>query len=582
MSPDLDDAITGEVVRAALSLAAEEASIVVVRAAHSTFIQEGADACAAILDVGARLVAQSAATTLMHGASLRETLPAVIGDIGLGEMAPGDVYVTNDPYRGGIHANDLLVFRPVFDGGEPRWFTGTLIHVADVGGVAAAGLAALATDVYSEGLLLPPVRLLAGDEPVPEVWRILARNSRSPDRVLGDVRALVAGVNVMASRLEELVARYDAATLTAHVDAAISYAATRMRDELRRLPSRRYTGSFVIEGDGVDPDRPHEVRVAVEVDGDAVNVDFTGTTAQARGAINSSWSQSRSAVVYALRCFVDPTIPMNEGCFSPITMTAPAGTLVNPAPPAACGGRIVTMCAAIDAIVAALSDARPERAVAASGLIHVYAMHGARADGRPWLTLGYEFGGIGARNGCDGPDATGAYLLGGRSVIAQVEPLEAQLPLLVRSYRIRTDSGGAGTHRGGLGVETVIEVREDATLTSRADRVALPPPGRDGGSPGAAGHSSVRRADGREETLPVKAAGVPLAAGDAYVMRTSGGGGFGPPDARDPSRVLDDVLEGRCSREVAEAAYGVVLDATGRSVDEDATMRARRARGTQA
>ncbi len=566
-----DDDITAEVVRAALALAAEEASIVVVRAAHSTFIQEGADACAAVLDSRGRLVAQSAATTLMHGASLRATLPSLLADVPLERMQPGDVYVTNDPYRGGIHANDLLVFRPVFAGNEVRLFAGTLIHVADVGGVAAAGLAALATDVFAEGLLLPPVRLVAAGEPVADVWRILERNSRGPDKVAGDVRALVAGVNVMAARIEELVDRYDMDTVAAQIDASIDYAATRMREELRRLPDGRYRGSFAIESDGVDVERTYEVQVAVEVHDGEVRVDFEGTSPQARGSINSSTSQTLSAVVYAIRCFVDPTIPMNEGCFLPVTVSARPGCLVNPEPPGACGGRIVTMCAAIEAIIAALSQARPDRAVAASALIHVYSMAGTRTEGRPWLTLGYDFGGIGARNGADGPDATGPYVLGGRSVITQVEPLEAQLPLLVRSYRLRADSGGAGTFRGGLGVETSIEVLSDTTLTSRADRVALPPPGSHGGRSGEPGRSSILRRDGHEETLDARAAGVALRAGDRYVLRTSGGGGFGAPHGRDPALVLADVLEGRCTRAHAQEVYGVVLDSTGTALDEQAT-----------
>ncbi|MBV8950235.1 MAG: hydantoinase B/oxoprolinase family protein [Actinobacteria bacterium] len=590
------DAITAEVVRAAFALAAEEAGIVVVRAAHSTFIAEGADACATVLDTRGRLVAQSAATTLMHGASLRATLPALLEDVPLDGMRPGDVYVTNDPYRGGIHANDLLVFRPVFAGrrsggvggrpgrrsevdpndaaNRPTWFAGTLIHVADVGGVAAAGLAALATDVFAEGLLLPPVALVRQGEAVPEVWRILERNSRSPDRVLGDVRALVAGVNVMTARIEELVDGYGVDAVAAEVDGSIDYARTRMRDELRRLPRGRYHGSFAIEGDGVDPDRTYDVRVTVDVGDGDVSVDFDGTSPQARGSINSSTSQTLSAVVYAIRCFVDPTIPMNEGCFEPVRVRAPRGCLVNPDPPAACGGRIVTMCAAIEAIIAALAEARPDHAVAASSLIHVYALAGASDGGRPWLTLGYEFGGIGARNGADGPDATGPYVLGGRSVITQVEPLEASLPVLVREYRLRADSGGPGTFRGGLGVETTIEVLSDATLTSRGDRIALPPRGSHGGAHGEPGRSSVHRTAG-EETLDARAAGVALRAGDRYVLRTSGGGGFGPPRRRDPAAVLADVLDGRCTPAHAEQVYGVVLDTTGVAVDEQATARLR-------
>ena len=181
-TPSVDDVITAEVIRGALLVAAEEASIVVVRAAHSTFIQEGADACAAILDADAQLVALSTATSLMHAASLRCSLPALIEDVPLATMRPGDVFAMNDPYRGGIHANDILVFRPVFSDGGVRFFGGTLIHVADVGGVSAGGLAALATDTFAEGLMLPPVHLFREGEPVRDVLRIIEGNSRTPDK----------------------------------------------------------------------------------------------------------------------------------------------------------------------------------------------------------------------------------------------------------------------------------------------------------------------------------------------------------------------------------------------------------------
>ena len=552
----VDDAITGEIVRNGLAVATEEASIVVVRAGHSSHIQEGADACAALLDTAGRLVALSTATSLMHAASLRCSLPALIEDVALDTMAPGDVFALNDPYRGGIHANDILVFRPVFADDRVVFFAGTLIHVADVGGVSAAGLAALATDTFVEGLLLPPVRLFRGGEPADDVLRIIGRNSRTPDKVVGDVHALVAGVNVIARRVEELHDRFGAAQVQRFVQQDIDDSERRMRASLAELPAGRYEGAFTIDSDGIDA-RTFEVRAAITVDGDGtIDVDLAGTSAQARGAINASVSQTLSGIVYAIRCFADPTIPMNEGCFRPLQVHLPPGSLVNPDPPAACGGRLVTVAAATEAILQALAQAAPDRAVAASGLIHVYALSGTRADGTAWLTLLYEFGGLGARAGSDGPDATGAFFLGGRSVIPQVEPLEAQYPFVVRSARLLPDSGGPGTWRGGLGVETVIELLADATLTVRGDRIGtLPPPGARGGQPGRPGSFSVERADGRVELLAARQTDVHLAAGDRFVLRTSGGGGLGPPPDRDPASVDHDVATGKVSSSGAARDY---------------------------
>ncbi len=536
----MTEAITAEVVRNALTVAAEEGSVVVVRSSHSTNIQEGADAAAALLDARGRLISQSAATTVLHSASLRCGLQSLLEEIPVDGMRPGDVLALNDPYRGGIHANDIMVLRPVFAGGRVRWFSGTLIHVADVGGVAVGGLGSLATDTFAEGVLLPPVWLYREGEPNRDVFGIIERNSRAPAKVIGDIHALVGGVNVMARRLDELAQRYGADELDRLIDGFIDYARLLTAEGLRRLPAGTYRGSFTIDGDGVEAGRTFDVAATVTIgDGRAV-VDLTGTSPQSRGAINSSVSQTLSGIVYAIRCFLDPAIPMNEGCFDAITAVLPPGSLVNPDPPAACGGRVVTVTAAVEAILHALAEAAPDHAVAASALIHVYTLSGAG-----WLTLGYEFGGIGARHGCDGPDATGAYFLGGRSVIPQIEPLEAQLPFVVERCRLVPDSGGAGRWRGGLGVEMAIRLRAPAELTVRGDRITIPPPGAAGGHPGRPGSFTVARSGGPEEQLAPRQQHIRLAPDDVFVLRTSGGGGLGDPAERDLAAVRDDVAEGR-------------------------------------
>ncbi len=569
----VDDTITAEVIRRALVVAVEEASIVVVRSSHSTFIQEGADAASALLDRDARLVAQSTSTSLMHSASLRCSLPAVLADHPPDDMRPGDVYALNDPFRGGIHANDILVFRPIFVDDRVAYFGGTVIHVADVGGSSAGGLAALATDTFAEGVLLPPVALYRAGVRQEDTWRILARNSRVPDKVVGDLHALVAGVAVVARRVEELVTRYGGAELGRFVDGFIDYAERRMRDGLAALPDGVYDGRFSIAVDGLDASRQYEVKVSLTVAGGSVDVDFTGTSPQSAGAINSSISQSLSGIVYAVRCFVDPDIPMNEGSFTPITVHLPEGSLVNPRPPAACGGRIVAVCAAVESILAALSQARPSHAVAPSALIHVYTLSGTGAGGA-WVNLLYEFGGIGGRTGSDGPDATGAYFLGGRSVIPQLEPLEAQYPFVVAHSRLVPDSGGPGRWRGGLGVEVCIELTAPAVLTVRGDRMEDPPPGAMGGRAGRGGWFAIERAGGADERLAPKQQGITLQAGDRFVMRTSGGGGLGDPLEREPALVAADVIEGRLTVDGARDDYGVILDES-LAVDETATSRAR-------
>jgi N-methylhydantoinase B len=576
----LVDALGAEILRHALRVAAEEASIVVVRSAHSTMIVEGADACAALLDASGRLVSLSAATNLMHASSLRSALPALVEDHPLETMAPGDVFVMNDAFRGGIHANDLLVFRPIFAGppggaATVQWFAGTLIHVVDLGGVSAGGLAATATDVFAEGLQLPPVRLYAGGEPVRDLHALLALNSRMPTRVMGDVEALVAGVTVLDQRIGALVERYGLAALRAGIDAYLASTEQQMRAQLALLPPGTYRGSYVIDNDGIDLETAITVRVAVRIGDEAgrpdgtISLDFTGTDDQVLGAVNAGFSQALTGVHYAVRCFVDPAIPMNEGCFAPVEVHLPYGSLLNPRPPAACGGRVVSVCAAVEAILAALAVAVPEHAVAASSVIHPYTVSGRGPDGSPFVLLSYEFGGLGGRHGSDGPDATGAFFLGGRNTVPQVEAVEATMPILVERQGYAVDSGGAGRWRGGAGVETRIRLLGDGEIALRSDRVRFPPVGRQGGDDGAPGSQWIER-HGERVAMPARAVGVPVRAGEVFVMTTSGGGGLGDPASRDPEAVAADVAARKVSAAAAAARYGVVLTATG-EVDSVAT-----------
>ncbi|MEU7891858.1 hydantoinase B/oxoprolinase family protein [Nonomuraea sp. NPDC049152] len=550
----MNDALTAEVLRNALVVAAEEASVVVVRSAYSTFVVEGSDASAAVLDAGGRLIAQSMATTLMNSMALKVALPSVLADHPLDAMEEGDVYVMNDAYRGGVHTNDLLVYRPVFVSGVPAYFTATMIHVSDLGGLSAGGMAPLATDIFLEGLQLPPVRLATTAGLEPAVEAILRANSRTPDKVMGDVRALVAGTAVAASRMSSLVAEYGADGLARGIDAYLDYTESRTRAALAGLPRGRFTASYPIDDDGVHPERTHTVAVAVTTGAADVVVDFEGTGPQVPAAINSSSSQSLAAAVFAVRCFLDPTIPMNDGCLRAIDVRLPEGSLLNARPPHPCGGRFVPIYAAMEAIFQALSDAMPERAIAASGILQPFSI---AAVGAPyWIHLSYDFGGVGARRGLDGPDATGVHFGIGRNSVPQAEPVETRCPLIVESIETVPDSGGPGTFRGGLGSRTVLRFLAPCHVTTRGDRLRNAPPGRDGGLPGRLGGFFKRYADGSVERLPAKANNVPFQAGEAFVVETTGGGGLGSPLLRDRAMVEADLKAGRVSERSAREDYG--------------------------
>jgi N-methylhydantoinase B len=577
----VNDALTAEVLRNALVVAAEEAGIVVVRSAYSTFIVEGSDASAAVLDASGRLVAQSMATTLMNSMALKVALPELLADIPADTMRPGDVYVLNDAYRGGVHTNDLLVYRPVFTGGAPAYFAATMIHVSDLGGLSAGGMAPLATDIFLEGLQLPPIRLATSEGLDRTVEAVLRANSRTPDKVMGDVRALVAGTAVAAARIASLVEEYGEAGLAAGIDDYLDHTEARTRAALAELPRGRFGATYPIDDDGLHLEKAHHVRVTVSLEPTSVEngtvengtvgsgigvgrvgdgpevagvvVDFAGTDPQVPAAINASVSQSLAAAVFAVRCFLDPAIPMNDGCLRAIDVRLPPGSLLNARSPVPCGGRYVPIYAAMEAIFQALSDAVPERAIAASGILQPFSI---AAVGAPyWIHLSYDFGGVGARRGLDGPDATGVHFGIGRNSVPQVEPVESRCPLLVESIETVPDSGGPGRWRGGLGTRTVYRFLADCHVTTRGDRLRIPPPGRDGGLPGRLGGFFRRHLDGTLERLASKVNNVRFAAGEAFVVQTTGGGGLGPPSERDPALVAADLEAGHVTEDGAAEDY---------------------------
>jgi N-methylhydantoinase B len=576
-SRTLSDPVAAEIITNALTAIAGEMSNTVVRGGYSSSIKEGADASAAILSARGELIADAAGTNLLHAASLREGTRAILDSYPAQSMGEGDVYLMNDPARGGVHSNDIIVVRPVFAEGVLAFFTGTLVHVADLGGVSSGGLPAQATEIYHEGLLLPPVPLYRAGVENEVVCKIIALNSRAPEKVLGDIRALVGGCNVGAERLGALIQRYRPDVLRNVTVELMDYAEQLTRREIVRLPEGPLTGEFVIDDDGVDLSRNYRVKVTITRNGSDLTVDCAGTSEQARGAINASHSQALTGVIYAVRCFIDPFIPMNEGVFRAIHAIFPPGTLVSPGRSAALNARMVTVFAIVEAIRDALADQLPQ-ASAGSAMNHVQMISGRRADtGRAWIVLDNDFGGRGALNGKDGEDCTG--IMSGRAALSQIEPLEAEFPLRLERHALIPDSGGAGQWRGGLGVERTFRMLGDAEISVRADRMRVPPTGRLGGLPGRGGGWVVNRGQADERVLPGKLMGVHLAPGDTLTMLTSGGGGFGPPDKRDPDAVRRDVAARRVTLQQARETYGVVLDAAALTVDAAATaaLRAERA-----
>src|SRR4051794_29193072 len=466
------DPILTEVIRGALAAVAEEIGTAVVRAAYSTSIKESGDVSGAIFDRGGRLVAQSATTMFSHVASLRACIASVLEVFDAAAMEEGDLFFMNDPYRGGVHSNDIAVFRPLCVDGEVRYFTSTLVHVADVGGMTPGGLPGTATDMFMEGLVLPPMHLGRRGQLDDEVARLLLANSRSPVMVMGDLKALVGGANTGGARMHELIDRFGLQPLAEAVDFLIDYAERRTRLAVSQLPPGSYTGEGTIDDDGVERDRSLTVRVAITTDADGrFVVDFTGTDRQATGAVNASYSQATSAAVYGSRLIVDdPDIPINEGVFTALDLVLPQGTLVNPNWPAAVNGRGITMMAMIEAMCEALSKQQPDRAVAVSPMNHVMSVSINDSNGGYRVFIDNDYGGTGARAGKDGVDATGSAFLAGRTFTVSVEGVEQEHAVMYDRFCLRPDSGGVGRTRGGLGTERTVRFLQPGIASMRADK----------------------------------------------------------------------------------------------------------------
>lgn len=574
------DPVLVEVIRGALGAMAEEMGIAVVRGAYSTAVKEGADVSGAVFDRRGRLVAHSDSTLIAHVGSLRASIREVLADFPLDEIRDGDLFFMNDPYRGGVHSNDIEVFRAVGFGGSVEFFTGTLVHVADLGGISAGGTPGIATDMFQEGLVLPPLRLGAGGEPDAQMVKLIRANSRAPQKVIGDLLALIGGVNTGARRLAELAARFTVPAIISAADALIDYTERRTRAAISALPRGEYIGSATIDDDGVLVGAPLTVRVRLATDGDTLVLDFSATDPQAKGAINASYAQATSTALFGSRVVLDdPDVPINEGAFAPLRIELGSGTLCNPNWPAAVNARGVTMMAMLEALFAALSQQQPGRSAAGSSINHVATVSTFDPSMRQYrLFVDNDYGGVGARASKDGLDGSGQGILGGRTFTVPIEGVEQEHPVVYECYRLRADSGGAGRFRGGLGLERTMRVLSDATVSIRADKQTHPPAGLAGGRDGAPTSWVINAGRDGEVQLPSKATNVALRAGDTLTMLSPGGGGYGSPTERAAAAVLADVVEGRVSLAAARDVYGVVInDATGGqfSIDDGATARAR-------
>jgi N-methylhydantoinase B len=573
------DALTVEILRNYLQGAVEEMAYVVERTAYTTFVKETADFTCGLLNPSGEFFAYPVelGVASFGGISYAETLEAV------GPLEPGDVVITNDPYgsaAAATHLPDIHLVKPIFWDNRLVAYGAGFLHSSDVGGMVPASITPRASEIFQEGLRLPPKKLFKRGEVNRDLLDVILANCRIPEQNWGDLQALVAGLTTGERRMHELIRRFGPDTVDKAMDDLIDYATRKVEALIRRMPAGRYEFADYIEDDVVSK-IPIRLKVALTIADGEIHLDFTGSDIQVSSALNVPTAGKvhpfMSVALVNYFATRDRTIPLNAGVLRRVRMTLPEGSVVNPKFPAACGVRYATVLRIYDAVLGALAQAVPEDIPAASGgqgCMVALSLPDPAAGRRHVTVIEPMIGGGGgrpARDGVDGCDASLGFLK-----TTPAETLEAEVPIVVRRFHLIPDSAGPGRFRGGFGVRLDFQVfQPEGLVTARGmERLRFAPWGVAGGTAGATGSVMLNPDTAAEKPLP-KIDVLALEPGDVLSVRTPGGGGHGDRFTRPPSHVLADVLSGLVSRERARESYGVVLD--GDRVDESATTSLRAA-----
>ena len=547
IGPEIDP-FTIEVVKNRLTSIADEMALAVARTARSFIVREALDYSTALFTKDGELIAQGTCLP-MHLGSMPSALNAVVAAFS-DEMAPGDIFALNDPYDGGSHLPDIIAVKPVYVRSERLGYSACLAHQTDIGGRVPGSMACDSTEIYQEGLRLPPVRIYQADRPVDAIFRIIERNVRVPDKVLGDINSQIAACQIGERGLRELVEQYGPGEFQRYCHELLAYTERYTRTEIAKLPDGKHEFTDYLDSDGIEPGAV-TIHCTVAVAGDAMTVDFTGSSPQVKSSINSVHCYTASAAWACVRSILDGDIPNNAGYFRPIEVITPERSIVNPHPPAAVAARGLTGDRVADAVFGALAKLVPER-VPASGPHFAdtgVSIGGYYDDGRPFVYVEGLVGSWGGGPDRDGMDASTGTIVNYSNT--PVELIEADQPLRIERYALVPDSGGPGRFRGGLSLERHIRfLAPNTTLAVRSDRHDFAHYGLNGGDPGAHSKLRVTRADGTEEAHFAHFM-TTVQPGDRLEVRLPSGGGFGDPLERDPYAVLRDVLELKISIEHA-------------------------------
>lgn len=548
------DPILVEVIGNRLHTVAREMLTSLIRAAYSTNIKERYDCATGVFNIDGEQVALACYPPL-HTGGIRKIVQLLVRDYSPGDIRPGDMFVTNDPYDGAsTHLPDLTLVAPVFADDQLAGYVACCAHHADIGGRVPGGQAPDSRSIYEEGIQIPLVRLYADGKPVRDVLKMFRANVRSPDEREMDLNAQYASNFTGARGYEEVCRRYGPELVNNASRAWIDYAELRLRNRLLELPD-----TVCIHEERVEDelhDEPALFKVAVQARNGLLHVDFTGTGAAFEGSKNIPLNATITTVWAVAKSMLDPRLPASEGSFRPLRVLAPEGSIVNPRHPAAVGERALSCQILADVLMGAMSRLVPERALAECGPHHGINVSGTNPyTGRFFANHESFAGGMGSRRNKDGISACRVHVAGSANL--PVEPLEAELPLLIQRYELRQDSGGPGMFRGGLGLRRDIEVRADEVrITLRSERQVIPAFGLEGGQPGALGEFILNPGTPGEEKLPIFVTNRRFVRGDVISILTPGGGGYGDPKERPRELIEDDLRCGYITPAAAQDLYG--------------------------
>lgn len=550
------DPITLEVLRHRFFAIAEEMGAALIRTSYSTNIKDRRDASCALFDRNGDTIAQAEHIPI-HLGVLPWGVKGALQHIDVDSLQPGDAIMHNDPYIGGTHIPDIIIFAPIFYQGELVAFAGNLAHHIDVGGAVAGSLSPNATEIFQEGLRFPPVKIRKAGQIDQEIFSIHRNNVRTVYESQGDLLAQIASNNVGERRFLEVCEEFGRETVLAGIEALADYCDRRMGLELNQIPEGTYTFTDALEGDGVTDD-PVEITVSIEAKGDRLQFDFTGSSLQRQGPVNAVRPMTLACVYYVVKAITDPSIPPNVGTFRRLNVITPEGTVVNARFPAATGqGNSVTCQRIVDVLLGAMTQAVPDRVCAAgTGSMNGIQLSGFNTDMRTYFSHIETYGGgYGATSSGDGESGVHTHMTNTRN--APVEVLESTLPVKVERYSLVPDSEGPGQHRGGFGIARVFTIEaDDVQGMISADRYEIGPWGIAGGKSARGSRFRLVRRDGQVQYLASKKS-FQLDKGDQFVIETAGGGGWGSPQKRRREWVLEDVREGLVSAERAHTEYSV-------------------------